>query len=254
MGGAHKNTPAEERWLRWSVAFVWLATGLSVLHPSYRAVGHDYLARLGLPDWVMVATCVAEVLLGLRVALGNAATWLTLLQVAMIVTFSAILAWLDPLLLANPFGMLTKNLPLLAVIGTCWLLEREGWSRRAYWLLRGGVAVIWITEGLFPKILFQQPFEREVVALSGLVRSDPGTFLAVLGAAETVSGVLLLLLHCRPLRLLLVCQLVGLVVLPVLVAWHNPTLWVHPFGPLIKNVPFIVATVVLLRREWAPLP
>ena len=242
----------EGRWLRWSVAFVWLATGLSVLQPYYRAVGHDYLGRLGLPDWVMGATCVAEVLLGLRVALGGAATWLPLLQAAVILTFSVILAFLEPLLLAHPYGVLTKNLPLLAVIGTCWLLEREGWSRRAYWLLRGGVAVIWITEGVFPKILFQQPMEREVVATSGLVPCDPGLFLAVLGAAETISGVLVLVLPCRPLRWLLVCQLAALVVLPVLVSLHDEVLWVHPFGPLIKNVPILVATVVLLRREWAP--
>jgi hypothetical protein len=252
MGGEHTNTPAEARWLRWSVAFVWLATGLSVLHPYYREVGHDYLARLGLPDWIMFATCVAEVLLGLRVALGGAATWLTLLQVAMILTFSTILACLEPLLLAHPYGVLTKNLPLLAVIGTCWLLEREGWTRRAYWLLRVGVAVIWITEGLFPKILFQQPLEQQVVAASGLVRTDPATFLTVLGAAETLAGVLVLLLPGRPLRWLLVCQLAALFVLPVLVSLRELTLWVHPFGPLIKNVPIIVATAVLLRREWVP--
>src|SRR5262249_6649970 len=127
----------------------------------------------------------AEVLLGLRVTLGGAATWLTLLQVAMILTFSTILACQEPLLLAHPYGVLTKNLPLLAVIGTCWLLEREGWSRRPYWPLRGGGAGPWITEGLFPKILLQQQMERDVVANSGLVRSDPGTFLVVLGVAQT---------------------------------------------------------------------
>jgi hypothetical protein len=70
--------------LRLSIAFVWLFTGLAVLHPYYREVGQEYLARLGLPDSVMVATCAFEVLLGLRVALGPASTWLMLLQVAMV--------------------------------------------------------------------------------------------------------------------------------------------------------------------------
>ena len=49
-----------------SVAFVWLATGLLVLHPYYREQGQEALGRLGLPDWFMYATCAAEVLLGLR--------------------------------------------------------------------------------------------------------------------------------------------------------------------------------------------
>jgi hypothetical protein len=41
MGREPNKIPEEGRWLRWSVAFVWLATGLSVLHPDYREVGHD---------------------------------------------------------------------------------------------------------------------------------------------------------------------------------------------------------------------
>src|SRR5262249_55493786 len=52
--------PPEARWLSWGVAFVWLATGLLVLHPRYREIGHDYLSRLGLPDWLMYATCAGE--------------------------------------------------------------------------------------------------------------------------------------------------------------------------------------------------
>src|SRR6516165_2072389 len=82
---------ADARLLRWSVGFVWLATGVAVLHPWYRARGSEYLARLGLPDWVMYGTCAFEVVLGLRVALGRASTWLTVLQAAMIVTFTIIL-------------------------------------------------------------------------------------------------------------------------------------------------------------------
>src|SRR5262245_42135805 len=115
---------ADGRWLRWSVAFVWLATGVAVLHPYYRQIGRGYLAPLGLPDAVMVATCAAEVLLGLRVALGKATAGVSALQAVLILGFTSILAWLDPWLLVHPFGVLTKNLPLLAVIGTAWLVER----------------------------------------------------------------------------------------------------------------------------------
>ena len=32
------------------VPFIWLFTGLAVLHPFYRSVGGQYLARLSLPD------------------------------------------------------------------------------------------------------------------------------------------------------------------------------------------------------------
>jgi hypothetical protein len=241
---------ADVRWLQGAVAFVWLVTGVSVLHPYYQEVGTAYLALLGSPSWLMVATCVGEILLGLRVLLGTPATWVTLLQGTLILGFTVILAWLDPWLLASPYGILAKNGPLLAVIGTTWLLAREGWSRRAVWLLRGGLAFIWIAEGLFSKILLQQQGARDVVAGSGLVPGDPAVFLRWLGAGEVVAGVLLLVLSGRLLGALLFCQLVALVVLPVLVGWQDERLWVHPFGPLLKNVPILAGTAVLLRHVW----
>src|SRR5262249_22505990 len=156
------TAPLDARWLRGGVAFIWMATGLAVLHPQYRAWGEEFLRPLGLPAWVMVATCVAEVLLGLRVLFGRAATWLVLLQAAAIVAFTVVLAVTQTPLLWHPFGVLGKNLPLLAMLGTMWLLEREGWTPRAWWLLRCGMAVIWFTEGLVPCLLKQSEELRDL--------------------------------------------------------------------------------------------
>src|SRR5262249_28158041 len=136
------------RWLRRGVAFVWLWTGLAVFHPYYRTLGESYLAPLGLPPEVMYATCAAEVLLGLRVALGRAATWLTVLQVVMMAGFTAILSASQPAMWLDPWGMLRKNLALVVMIGTAWLLEREGWSGRACGLLCGGMTVFFLVDGL----------------------------------------------------------------------------------------------------------
>jgi hypothetical protein len=246
----------ELRLLRWSVACVWLATGVLVLHPYYREAGQVYLSRLGLPDWVMFVTCAFEIALGLRVGLGRASTWVTALQVAMVVTFTLILGYLEPSLLANPFGMLTKNVPLLAVVGTAWLVEREGWTQRALWLLRAGLASVWLTEGIFPKILLPQEVELNMVTRCG-IPVPPRVFLVVTGLMEAASGVGLLLLHGRPLRWVLILQLVGLVALPLVAGCMEPWLWVHPFMPLVKNLPIIAGSIVLLRaskRAAAPKP
>jgi hypothetical protein len=239
---------SDARWLRWSVAFVWLATGLLVFHPTYREIGTEYLTRLHLPVWLMHVTCAAEVNLGLCVALGRAATWITALQTAMIAGFTLILAVEDPRLMVHPLGVLTKNLPLLAVIGTAWLLEREGWTPRARWLLVCGVSLIWVTQGLLPKIFFHEPTEWEEVVQSSTVLLNPVVFIGILGAVQAAAGVLTLLLRGRPLRWLLAAELVGLAALTVLATWHHPELWVHPFGPLIKNLPIMVGTWVLLRH------
>lgn len=234
--------PADARWLRGSVAFVWLATGLLVLHPAYRRIGAEYLGRLGLPEWVMVVTCAGEVLLGLRVALGPASTWVTALQIGLISGFSAVLIYLSPLLLADPFGVLTKNVPLLAVIATAWLLEREGWSPRACWLLRAGMASIWILEGLLPKVLFPQPGMLQVVAEFGILPSDPRPAVYLIGLCEITSGVAALLLRGRVLRLLLLGQATAIAVFPAIVSVYHPEEWLNPFGPMTKNVPIAVGT------------
>src|SRR5207245_1447016 len=128
---------------------------------------------------------------------------------------------IEPRLWVHRHGVLTKNLPLLAVILTACVLEREGWSRRALWLLRGGLALIWITEGIFPKILCQSQIERDVVANSGLVSGDPGSLLVFMGICQAASAVAVLLLRGWPLRAVLVCQITGLVILPVLVSWQD---------------------------------
>jgi hypothetical protein len=221
------------RWMLAAVAFVWLATGLAVLHPEYRRLGEADLASLGLPAAVMYATCAAEVVLGLRVALGRAATWLTLLQVATILGFTAILTASQPHLWLHPLGVLTKNLPLLVLLGTAWLVEREGWSRRAVWLLRGGLAAFWLADGVLAWLLGDS-------TAVGIRRGW------VVGVNEIVLAAAVLLLRGPVLQGLLAGYLLTLAVVTGLATVHDPLLWVHPFGPLTKTVPLAVATVVVM--------
>ncbi len=244
--------PAESFWLRAGVAVVWLATGLLVLHPTYRSIGGGYLDQLGLPVWLMPATCLFEVGLGLWVLSRRAGNVITLLQLSMVLTFTVILVVWDARLLVNPFGMLTKNVPILAAVATAWLVEREGWSRRALWLLRSGMAFIWLSEGLLPKVFFQQGEELRIVEGVGLSFGAPGTVLALIGVLQAASGVLALTLSGRWLRVVLAAQIAALVVLPLVVSWQVPWLWFHPFGPFTKNVPIIFGTGVVLWRCSSP--
>lgn len=238
----------DERLLRAGIASIWLATGLLVLHPHYREIGAQQLDRLGLPHWLMFAACAFEVLLGLRVLLARATLATTALQLALVLGFTTILAVSEPMLLVHPFGILSKNVPLLALVVAAYLVEREGWTPRVVRLVRAGVAAIWLTEGLLPKILFQQPMELEVVSRSGLVPIDPSTFLVIMGVLQVASGVAVLALRGLPLRVVLGGQLAALVALPLLVSFHEPLLWVHPFGPLTKNLPILAGTLIALRR------
>ncbi|MCK6503064.1 DoxX-like family protein [Myxococcota bacterium] len=240
--------PGEDLALRAAIAFVWGATGLLVLHPGYRQVGGGYLDALGLPRALMVATCAAEVLLAGVVLARPFGRRLALLQAGAMLAFTAILAVHEPMLLVDPFGRLSKNLPMLACIAAVALGREEGFSPRLAAILRVGVALPWLTEGLLPKILFPQPVELAVVAASPLSFGPPRAFLAGLGALQVLSFFGALLLRGAWLRACLAVQAAALVALPLLVSMALPELWWHPFGPLTKNVPILVGTLVVLRR------
>ncbi|MBI1917526.1 MAG: hypothetical protein HYS12_22745 [Planctomycetes bacterium] len=234
-----------------AAAFVWLASAFGVLHPSYRESAAPYMEKLALPNALMVATCVAEALIGLRVLFGPANTWVTVLQVGLISIFTLILAAADPKLLVNPFGVLSKNVSMVAVIVTAWLLEREGWTARADRMLRAGLAFIWVWEGTFANAVFQSDTLRGVIAATKVPLDDPSLFLTLGGIGEALSGAALLVLRGRPLRWLLTLHAVGLLGICGLVTNYDPRLWFHFAGPLTKNVPLLVGTLVLLRHHSA---
>lgn len=245
------TVPASARellWLKAGCASIWLTTALGVLHPFFRSVGHTWLSRLGLPDALMWLACLAELGLGVAVLAARPSGHLAAAQLCAVAAFTAVLAALEPMLLVHPFGVLTKNVPFAALVAATWLVAKEGWTSRALWTLRAGVAAIWVTEGLLPKLLFQQPMELLVVEQSGLVPFSAPAFLVLLGTAQAASGVAALLLRGAPLRWLLAAQAAALVALPVLVSWQLPELWFHPFGPLTKNLPILAGTVGIWWR------
>jgi hypothetical protein len=245
-GDAYRRAVASaSRWLRWGVAFVWLWTGLAVLHPYYRTLGESYLAPLGLPPGVMYATCAAEVLLGLRVALGSAATWLTVLQVVLIAGFTAILSVSQPAMWLNPLGMLAKNLALLVMIGAAWLLERPGRGEDAALWLRLGMGLFWTVQGLLTVI------GREDPALPAPMSRVMGPF----GGIEIVLGLLTLQRPIVALLFFLGLYVVALVLITLAASRLEPLLWFHPFGPLTKSVAVAVAAGVIGRYcVLRPLP
>ena len=240
------SSRADARWLRAGLAFVWLATGLGVLHPYYRQLGAAFLAPLGLPPWVMVVTCAGEILLGLRVLLGRMDAWLAVLQAVLILGFSAILTATQPELWLHPLGLLTKNLPLLAVILVLWRLDRRGWDSLGEWTLRGGMAVIWLTDGLAALFLYGLPLP-ELARLQTFVPLDSATALRLLGGLSMASGVAVVTLRGRSRRVVLLVQLAILASVPVIATLVDPLLWVHPFGPLTKNAPLLVGTWIAFR-------
>jgi uncharacterized membrane protein YphA (DoxX/SURF4 family) len=233
-------------WLRFGLAFVWLATGLGVLHPTYRQLGEESLRPLGLPSWVMIATCIGEILLGLRVLFGRMDTWLTALQAVMILGFTTLLTATQPALWLHPLGLLTKNLPLLAILALLHRLDRRGWDARGEMLLRTGMAVVWLTDGVAAQFLYGLS-DRDLAPMQAFLLPGPALTIRLLGASSAASGVAALVLRGWPRRGVLLVQILVLAAVPVIASFIDPLLWVHPFGPLTKNVPLVIGTWIAFR-------
>lgn len=105
--------------LRCGIAAVWLLTGL-ICATGGRGACLFWLARLGIggapAEGILYGTCLLEVLLGLALVAGLRVRLLCDLQLAMMLFFTLVLSAVGPELWLDPFGSLSKNIPLAAAI------------------------------------------------------------------------------------------------------------------------------------------
>ena len=99
---------------------------------------------------------------------------------------------------------------------------------------RLALGLVWLYEGLVPKLLFVRPDQIELVARSGLYFGTPEFFLQLLGVAQVACG-LWLLAGFRE-RLAVFVATTGMAILIVLVARANPAMLTDPHGALIKDL------------------
>ena len=101
-------------------------------------------------------------------------------------------------------------------------------------LARVALALVWIHEGLIPKILFVRPSEPDLVAQPGLVLSSPQTTLALLGVFEAIVGTWFL--FGRAERSAALGMSLAAVAIAILVVAVNPSAWTDPFGGISKSL------------------
>jgi nucleoside-diphosphate-sugar epimerase len=114
-------------------------------------------------------------------------------------------------------------------------------------LLRASLAMVWIVTGVLSFGVY--PVEESYALLARLGITGPWASLALYGAAslDLALGVGTLLLRRR---ILLWCLQIALMLsYMLLITWALPEFWLHPFGPILKNLPMLAAVGVLLALE-----
>lgn len=111
---------------------------------------------------------------------------------------------------------------------------------------RVALALVWIHEGIVPKIAAVRTSELELVANSGFVIGTPRTTLLLLGLAEIAAG--LWLLSGKAERLAALLLSLAMIAIAALVLFTEPAAWTDPFGGISKNLGLLAcgATVWML--------
>ena len=116
-------------------------------------------------------------------------------------------------------------------------------------ICRLALGLVWIYEGLVPKLLFVRQDQIELVERSGLYFGKPEFFLQLLGVAQVVCGLWLLAGFAERLAVFIATS--GMVILIVLVARGNPAMLTDPYGALIKDLCLIAcAFAVWTFSPW----
>jgi uncharacterized protein YbjT (DUF2867 family) len=115
--------------LRVALAVLWIATAIVSFGVFPVEDSLALLARAGVPaalrPWALGAAATLDLVLGvLCVAPLRRRRWLWAAQALLIVVYTAILTVRLPEFWLHPFGPLTKNIPLLALLGLLWTLDR----------------------------------------------------------------------------------------------------------------------------------
>lgn len=118
--------------LRWSIALVWIWTGIVSLGLYPRTESLALLARTGitgvLADFALYAAAALDLALGAATLLMRRRRLLWLAQFALILAYTTIITIKLPEFWLHPYGPILKNLPLLACITLVYSFEARRWN------------------------------------------------------------------------------------------------------------------------------
>lgn len=120
------------RLLRFSIAFVWIWTGIVSLALYPTLDSYELLARVGiagaLAPIMLYSAAVLDLLIGIGTLVLRRRQWLWLLQLAVIGGYTLIISFKLPEFWLHPYGPLSKNMVMLAAIHLLYTQEARRWT------------------------------------------------------------------------------------------------------------------------------
>jgi uncharacterized protein YbjT (DUF2867 family) len=116
-------------------------------------------------------------------------------------------------------------------------------------VLRGSIAIVWIWTALASIGLYPVQDSLQLLARVGVSASTAQLFLYGAALLDLVFGLLTLGWNAERRRWLWLAQLMLIGAYTVLITWRLPEFWLHPYGPISKNLPMMAAILLLYMLE-----
>lgn len=114
-------------------------------------------------------------------------------------------------------------------------------------LMRISIALVWIATGIVSLGWYPVADSYALLARVGITGLLAPLMLYGAAALDLLFGIGTLLLRRR--RRLWFAQLALILAYTALISWRLPEFWLHPYGPLSKNLPMLAAIWLLLELE-----
>jgi len=105
---------------KYSLAFLWIFTGLTSIFLSPE-IGYELLANAditgSIADIAVYAGGILDIVLGLWLITSVKTKLCCIIQVAVIAAYTVLLTFIDASFWLHPFGPITKNIPIIVLIG-----------------------------------------------------------------------------------------------------------------------------------------
>lgn len=113
--------------------------------------------------------------------------------------------------------------------------------------LRLSIAFVWVATALISAFVYPEKESLALLAQTGISGALAPVVLYATCLFEIALG--LATAWGYRLRLIGTIELALIVTFTMILTFRIPAFWWHPFGPLTKNIPFIVATLVMMALE-----
>lgn len=232
-----------------------------------RCLQDNIPARLSIDAVGPASLCLADLLQKQRLWLGKSKGMFISIPEILVNTLPLVGGWLnEPALNREAIAMLNQGNtadaePVARLLGRApksmdqalretVASQADRWHARLYFMkpaLRLSIAMVWLWAGIVSAFVYPPADSYRLLEQVGLPQILHPLMLYGASALDFVLG--LAMLTGWRIRPVVYCQCLIMLIYTGVITFALPEYWAHPFGPMIKNLPLLAASFVLLALE-----